>query len=59
MLKVVARVLALTGAVVAALLTLLWLTQRRMMYFPSGDVPSPAQVGLSRAEAVSLRPTTG
>jgi hypothetical protein len=54
MFKMVARLLAFTGALVAALLTLLWLAQRRMMYFPSGDVPPPAQVGLSRAETVTF-----
>ena len=54
MFMTVARLLALTGAVLAALLALLWLAQRRMMYFPSGDVPPPAQVGLSRAETVTF-----
>jgi hypothetical protein len=55
----IVRVLALVGAVVAALLTLLWLTQRRMMYFPSADVPLPAQVGLSRAETVTFATDDG
>jgi uncharacterized protein len=55
----IVRVLALMGAVVAALLTLLWLTQRRMMYFPSADVPLPAQVGLSRAESVTFATDDG
>ena len=55
----IVRVLALTGAVLAALLALLWLTQRRMMYFPSGDVPPPAQVGLSNAETVTFATDDG
>jgi uncharacterized protein len=59
MVMTVARLLALIGAVLAALLALLWLTQRRMMYFPSGDVPSPVQVGLSRAETASFATDDG
>jgi uncharacterized protein len=59
MFMTVARLLALTAAVLAALLTLFWLMQRRMMYFPSGDVPPPAQVGLSRAETVTFATDDG
>ena len=53
------RLLALTGALVAAVLAFFWLTQRRMMYFPSGDVPGPAEVGLQRTEAVSFATEDG
>jgi uncharacterized protein len=38
----------------AALLLLLWGLQRRLIYFPFGDLPSPAAVGLQRAEQVTL-----
>ena len=59
MFKIAARLLAFTGALLAALLTLLWLAQRRMMYFPSGDVPPPARVGLSKAEIVTFATDDG
>jgi len=36
------------------LIILLWLGQRWMIYFPSHDVPPPAQVGLPRAETVTF-----
>jgi len=40
---------------VAALgLIVLWAVQRRLIYFPFGEVPPPADVGLPRAEAVSF-----
>lgn len=54
-----ARVLAVVVAVVGTVLVFFWLTQRRMMYFPSGNVPSPGQVGLSRAEVVTLTTDDG
>lgn len=38
--------------IVALSVLLLWAAQRRLIYFPFDDVPRPAQVGLSRAEAV-------
>ena len=38
---------------VAALgLVALWALQRRLIYFPFGDVPPPGDVGLSRTEAI-------
>ena len=52
----VAAVAIATGAVVLALF---WLAQRRIMYFPSHDVPPPAQVGLARAETVTFRTADG
>ena len=36
------------------LLFLLWIGQRRMMYFPFGSVPPPAAVGLPDAETVEF-----
>ncbi len=36
------------------LLVIIWLGQRRLMYFPTHDVPSPAAVGLSDVEPVTF-----
>jgi len=41
-------------AIAAVLLVLVWAGQRRLMYFPFGDVPSPADVGLRSAERVTF-----
>lgn len=37
----------------------LWATQRRLIYFPFGDVPSPSDAGLPRAEAVAFPTVDG
>jgi fermentation-respiration switch protein FrsA (DUF1100 family) len=55
----VVRLLAVGVVLIGAILFLFWLTQRRMMYFPSDDVPAPAQVGLQRTEAVSFATEDG
>lgn len=34
---------------------LIWAMQRRLMYFPTADVPSPRDVGLTQAEPVAFR----
>jgi fermentation-respiration switch protein FrsA (DUF1100 family) len=57
--SVTLRLLAFSVVLVGAILFLFWLTQRRMMYFPSGSVPTPAQVGLGRTEAVSFATDDG
>lgn len=45
---------------VAALgLIVIWAIQRRLIYFPFGDVPPPGDVGLPRAEAVSFATDDG
>jgi fermentation-respiration switch protein FrsA (DUF1100 family) len=54
-----ARLLALVTVVVGTLLVVVWLVQRRMIYFPSGGVPPPVQVGLPQAEAVSFATDDG
>ena len=54
-----ARVLALAAAGVGVLLLLLWLGQRRMIYFPLGTVPAPGDVGLLRAEQVRFATDDG
>lgn len=44
---------------VIVVLGVFWLAQRGMMYFPSGDVGTPAAAGLARAESVSFRTADG
>ena len=51
--------LAGSVAVIAALLALLWTTQRRLMYFPANDVPSPAAIGLTGVEPVAFATSDG
>jgi fermentation-respiration switch protein FrsA (DUF1100 family) len=46
-------------AVVAAFLTVIWAMQRRLMYFPTGDVPTPGDIGLSNVEPVTFETTDG
>src|SRR6476660_1740169 len=46
-------------AIVAAFLTLIWALQRRLMYFPTADVPTPSEVGLSDVEPVTFETTDG
>ncbi len=48
------RLLAYPIILVITVPAVLWLTQRRMMYFPAGDVPPPAAVGLPQAQAVTF-----
>lgn len=45
--------------VVAVFLTVLWLAQRSLIYFPDSALPSPASLGLSQAEAVGFRTEDG
>jgi len=53
------RLLAYAVVLVLAVSAVLWLTQRRMMYFPARDVPSPAAVGLPQAQAVTFATEDG
>jgi fermentation-respiration switch protein FrsA (DUF1100 family) len=41
-------------AVAAAFLVFVWVTQRRLIYFPSTQLPAPSEVGLASAEPVSF-----
>src|SRR5947208_10578281 len=41
------------------LVVLMWAGQRRMIYFPFGDVPSPAESGLPRAESIAFTTADG
>jgi uncharacterized protein len=53
------RFLALSVILLGLLLCLIWLGQRRLIYFPSSDVYTPAQVGLVGAETVSFATDDG
>ena len=46
-------------AVIAAVLALMWTMQRRLMYFPTGGVPTPAEIGLTDVEPVTFETTDG
>ncbi|MGH9314986.1 MAG: alpha/beta hydrolase [Vicinamibacterales bacterium] len=52
------RVAALLG-LLAIFLLLIWLGQRRLIYFPFGEVSSPAAAGLPDAEAVTFATDDG
>ena len=54
-----ARLLAYTVILAITVPAVLWFTQRRMMYFPAGDVPPPAAVGLPQAQAVTFATEDG
>jgi fermentation-respiration switch protein FrsA (DUF1100 family) len=47
------------AAVVVGLLTLIWMTQRRMIYFPDTAEPSLAQAGLVDVEPVAFETSDG
>jgi pimeloyl-ACP methyl ester carboxylesterase len=53
------RLLLVTLAAIVVVLAFFWLVQRQMMYFPAGDVLTPAQAGLPQAERVSFRTDDG
>jgi fermentation-respiration switch protein FrsA (DUF1100 family) len=46
-------------AVILVVLALTFVFQRRLMYFPSSDVPTPDEIGLSNVEAVTFRTADG
>jgi hypothetical protein len=46
-------------AVIAAVLVLIWTLQRRLMYFPTGGVPTPGEIGLTDVELVTFATTDG
>ena len=45
--------------VIAAVLVVLWTMQRRFLYFPTGDVPTPAEIGLTAVEPVTFETIDG
>jgi fermentation-respiration switch protein FrsA (DUF1100 family) len=50
---------AVVAVAVVALLLALWATQRRMMYFPIADVPTPGSVGVQDVEEVTFGTADG
>ena len=46
-------------AVILAAVLAIWLAQRSLIYFPDGQVPSPASVGLPRTEPVRYTTSDG
>ena len=56
------RAVTLASVVVivfAAFIALVWMLQRRLIYFPIGGVPRPADVGLPQAEEVTFATRDG
>jgi fermentation-respiration switch protein FrsA (DUF1100 family) len=45
--------------VMAAVLAGIWSAQRRLMYFPSADVPKPGEIGLTDVEPVTIKTFDG
>ena len=48
------RVLLTAAACVVVFLVVLWLVQRSLIYFPHGQVPAPAAVGLTTADIATF-----
>jgi fermentation-respiration switch protein FrsA (DUF1100 family) len=46
-------------ALVAAFLSMIWMAQRRLIYFPSAALPSPRDVGLTDAEPITFPTSDG
>jgi fermentation-respiration switch protein FrsA (DUF1100 family) len=46
-------------AVITAVLALIWLVQRRLIYFPFGAVPAPSAIGLTGVEPVTFVTSDG
>jgi fermentation-respiration switch protein FrsA (DUF1100 family) len=45
--------------VIAFVLALVWIMQRRLMYFPTAEVPTPREVGLTDVEQVTFETIDG
>jgi fermentation-respiration switch protein FrsA (DUF1100 family) len=52
--RLITALLLLAFALPVTVLALFWIGQRRLIYYPSGDVERPGDVGLPRAEAVTF-----
>ena len=50
---------AACGAFIAVFLALIWTMQRRLIYFPTSGVPTPAEIGLTDVERVTFETTDG
>ena len=46
-------------AIIAAVLALIWATERRFIYFPTAGVPTPGAIGLTDVEPVTFETTDG
>src|SRR5688500_15680583 len=53
------RLMLTAAAVIAALVLAVWLAQRSFIYFPDGQVPAAAAVGLRQAEPVRYTTSDG
>lgn len=45
--------------VIAAVLVLIWTLQRRFIYFPTGEVPTPGEIGVTEIEPVTFDTSDG
>jgi uncharacterized protein len=50
---------AVLVAVLMLLVLLIWIGQRRLIYFPFGELPEPGALGLSQAESITLSTEDG
>ena len=50
---------AACGAFIAVFLALIWTMQRRLIYFATSGVPTPAEIGLTDVEQVTFETTDG
>ena len=50
---------AVLVAVIGAVLVLFWALQRRLMYFPTAQVPTPDEIGLTPVEPVTFETPDG
>jgi len=53
------RAVLILGVTILLMLVIVWTQQRRLMYFPFGQVPDPASIGLKGASAVSFNSSDG
>ena len=53
------RIALVATLVLLAIVAIMWTQQRRLMYFPFADVPTPERVGLSHVTAVSFPTSDG
>jgi hypothetical protein len=51
--------MAILAVAIGTLLALLWTVQRRLMYFPTADVPTPDEIGLTPVEPVTFETSDG
>ena len=52
-------ILLTIGVAAVGTVLLVWMIQRRLIYFPLGDVPAPSQVGLTLVEEVQFPTADG